>query len=171
MTPSWKQHVQVKMEQAFEEIHQGILEAVKSSPLGIMDKSGTTASVLFVTDLVVLIANVGDSRAVISQWEQDSKIKDLISAHQLTIDHVASSLSEQKLIVERGGTVSKSGGIDRVNGILAVSRSLGDIELAPYLSTVPHVLSLTKSEAQKLCGTTPESPRPCFIILASDGLW
>ena len=109
MTPSWKQHVQVKMEQAFEEMHQGILEAVKSSPLGIMDKSGTTASVLFVTDLVVVIANVGDSRAVISQWKQDSKTQDLISAHQLTIDHVASSLSEQKLIVERGGTVSKSG--------------------------------------------------------------
>eukprot|EP00956_Cyclotella_meneghiniana_P007644 scaffold10249_cov59-Cyclotella_meneghiniana.AAC.13 len=159
------------MEQSFEEIHHGILEAVKSSPLGIMDKSGTTASVLFITDLVVVIANVGDSRAVLSQWKKDSKSKDVISAYQLTIDHVASSLSEQKLIVERGGSVSRSGGIDRVNGILAVSRSLGDIELAPYLSTVPHVLTLTKSEAQQLCGTTPESTRPCFIILASDGLW
>ena len=136
-----------------------------------MDESGTTATILYVTHLAVIIANVGDSRAVISQWQNSGRL----SAYQLTIDHVVSSQDEQLLIAERGGSVSKSGGIERLNGILAVSRSLGDINLAQFLSRTPHVLSLTKHEAYQLCDMQIDSkikhPRPCFIILASDGLW
>lgn len=168
----WKDRVQADLEQSFEDVHQGIIEAVTSSPGGVMDKSGTTATILYVTDMAVIVANVGDSRAVISQWKHNEKGHDTISAHQLTVDHVASSRDEQELIIERGGSVSNSGGIDRVNGILAVSRSLGDMQLAQYLSRTPHVISLTKPEAHKMCGLSLDDlSLPCFIILASDGLW
>eukprot|EP01083_Nonionella_stella_P062781 163222_1 len=105
-----------------------------------------------------------------SQWSNDNDI----TAIQLTVDHVASSAAEQKEIIERGGFTSESGGIDRVNGILAVSRSLGDIKLAPFLSQTPHILALTKEEALEQCGhskVTTKHTLPCFIILASDGLW
>ena len=103
-----------------------------------------------------------------SQWSSGNDI----TAIQLTVDHVASSAVEQKEIIERGGFVSQSGGIDRVNGSLAVSRSLGDIKLAPFLSQAPHILALKKEEALEQCGNSMVTTGvPCFIILASDGLW
>jgi serine/threonine protein phosphatase PrpC len=167
----WKNRVQTDIENSFEDIHNEIINAVTSSPGRVMNQSGTTATILYVTDLVVVIANVGDSRAVISQWNHHSK-GPTISAAQLTVDHIASSPKEQRLIAQRGGSVSTSGGIERVNGILAVSRSLGDIQLSRFLSRTPHVLVLTKTEALKLCGSAyDDEDRPCFIILASDGLW
>lgn len=111
-----------------------------------------------------------------STWIVDEIGEAHITAMQLTIDHVASSKKERVQIIERGGFVSESGGIDRVNGSLAVSRSLGDIKLAPFLSRIPHVLAFTKEEAYVQCGKSTSAEReqeslPCFIILASDGLW
>jgi protein phosphatase 1L len=171
LSSDWKKRVQSLITESFAEIHQEILDALTSSPGGVMDESGTTATILYVTDLTVIIANVGDSRAVISKC--NTGFND-ISALQLTVDHTASFIEEQRQVVKRGGSILKSGGIDRVNGVLAVSRSLGDIQLAPYLSRTPHVLSLTKAEAHEMCGTSFDgkgSTNPCFIILASDGLW
>jgi serine/threonine protein phosphatase PrpC len=169
--PDWKEIVKSNLEQSFEEIHRGIISAVTTSPGGVMDESGTTATIVYVTDLSVIIANVGDSRAVLSQWTQDSRGRDILSAVQLTVDHIVSSHSEQELIAQRGGSVSRSGGIERVNGILAVSRSLGDISLAPFLSRSPHVLALTKTEVRGMCGAAAGQDKPCFLIAASDGLW
>lgn len=171
---NWKEDTKAELEQSFQQLHNGIIDAVTSSPGGVMDESGTTATILFVTELALIIANVGDSRAIMSQWTTDSKGNQHMSARQLTVDHVASSANERVQILERGGYISESGGIDRVNGRLAVSRSLGDINLAPFLSRTPHVLTLTKIEAYQECGKLPspsENILPCFIILASDGLW
>ncbi|KAL7530009.1 hypothetical protein ACHAXR_003268, partial [Thalassiosira sp. AJA248-18] len=171
---NWKEESSSKLMHSFQELHNGIINAVTSSPGGVMDESGTTATILYVTKLALVVANVGDSRAIMSQWLIDTKGKEQITAVQLTVDHVASSKTERMQILSRGGFVSESGGIDRVNGSLAVSRSLGDIKLAPYLSRTPHVFALTKMEAHKTCGktqTTEEQIVPCFIILASDGLW
>ena len=171
---NWQDDVTSKVIQSFEDLHDKIIEAVESSPGGVMDQSGTTATFIHVTELTVIVANVGDSRAIMSQWLTDEKGSESIAAIQLTVDHVASSKEEKIQIIERGGFVSESGGIDRVNGSLAVSRSLGDIKLAPFLSRTPHVLVMTKEEAYKRCGkslATVKQSLPCFIILASDGLW
>jgi len=171
---NWQDDVTSKVIQSFEDLHDKIIEAVESSPGGVMDQSGTTATFIHVTELTVIVANVGDSRAIMSQWLTDEKGSESMAAIQLTVDHVASSKEEKIQIIERGGFVSESGGIDRVNGSLAVSRSLGDIKLAPFLSRTPHVLAMTKEEAYKRCGkslATVKQSLPCFIILASDGLW
>lgn len=169
---TWKQDVSTQIITSFEDLHHGIINAVESSPGGVMDESGTTATILYVTDLAVIIANVGDSRAIMSKWFVDVKGDICITDMQLTIDHVASSDEERVQILERGGFVSESGGIDRVMGSLAVSRSLGDIKLAPVLSRTPHVLVLTKEEVYEHCGNEQKDlSTPCFIILASDGLW
>jgi protein phosphatase 1L len=60
-----------------------------------------------------------------------------------------------------------------VNGTLAITRSIGDANLAPLLSREPHVVSLTREEIQAQCGSyySGKQQRPCFVILASDGLW
>jgi len=169
----WQEEVAKQVIQSFEDLHLGIIEAVELSPGGVMDESGTTATILYVSSLAVVIANVGDSRAVMAQWLVDEKGIEYITARQLTIDHIASSDEERKQVLERGGFVSESGGIDRVMGSLAVSRSLGDIKLASFLSRTPYVRVMTKDEVLKQCGKirTPEDSPPCFIILASDGLW
>lgn len=173
----WKDRVKLNMEQSFYNLHEGILEAIASSPTGVMREAGTTATILHVTDLAVVIANVGDSRAVLSSWAYNGNEEE-VTGIQLTVDHVASSPEEQDDVIERGGFISKSGGIDRVNGSLAVSRSLGDVKLAPYLSQNPHVMALTKDEVHKSCRNDQSLPIgpdhhdvPCFIIVASDGLW
>jgi serine/threonine protein phosphatase PrpC len=173
----WKDRVKLNMEQSFYNLHEGILEAIASSPTGVMREAGTTATILHVTDLAVVIANVGDSRAVLSSWVYNGNEEE-VTGIQLTVDHVASSPEEQDDVIERGGFISKSGGIDRVNGSLAVSRSLGDVKLAPYLSQNPHVMALTKDEVHKSCRNDQSLPTgpdhhdvPCFIIVASDGLW
>ena len=169
----WQEEVAKQVIQSFEDLHLGIIEAVELSPGGVMDESGTTATILYVSSLAVVIANVGDSRAVMAQWLVDEKGVKYITARQLTIDHIASSDEERQQVLEKGGFVSESGGVDRVMGSLAVSRSLGDIRLASFLSRTPHVLVMTKDEVFKQCGKMriPEDSPPCFIILASDGLW
>lgn len=61
---------------------------------------------------------------------------------------------------------SGAGGVWRVEGKLALSRSIGDFDYDPYLSRVPHVAvrSLRREE-------NPEARFYRYLILASDGLW
>jgi len=157
------------MGEAFRDIHETFLEAIKFAPVEMMDQSGTTATVLCVTEEAVIVASIGDSRAILSSKLQNETD---ISAIQLTKDHVAGNPDEQKMVESHGGFISSSGGIDRVNGILAVTRSIGDANLSPVLSRDPHVVAMTRTEMKELCGPNLEdSDIPCFVVLASDGLW
>jgi len=171
------------------------------SPGGIMVKSGTTATILMVTNEAVIVANVGDSRAILSIGasydDNDNDIntnnstpqtrrKDLgssASALQLTFDHIASDPQEKLLIESKGGFIKSSGTVDRVNGTLAVTRSIGNVPMMSLLSRSPHVWAMRKKDVQNICqkqqhkyddkDTTSNSVQtmPCFVILASDGLW
>ena len=182
-TQKWKVEVQENVSQAFREIHDGFLEAVSlSSSRSHMDQSGTTATALLVTDEVIIVSHLGDSRAVLSSTTDGA-----LSAIQLTKDHVASDPGEKEMVLERGGSVSPpraANGIARVNGTLAITRSIGDANLAPILSREPHVVSWTRDEIRKQCGDFADFPSrsrqeekrigrnvPCFVVLASDGLW
>uniref|UniRef100_A0A7S1ZVC0 C2H2-type domain-containing protein n=1 Tax=Ditylum brightwellii TaxID=49249 RepID=A0A7S1ZVC0_9STRA len=64
---TWKEKVSQNMAATFEDLHEGILQAASLSPGGVMKDSGTTATALFVTEEAVIVANVGDSRAILSQ--------------------------------------------------------------------------------------------------------
>jgi len=83
-----------------------------------------------------------------------------VSAIPFSIDHVASNPAERDLVIERGGFVTasaisgggSSGMIPRVNSSLAVTRSIGDANLAPILSREPHVLTLDRTEIRDWCG-------------------
>lgn len=62
--------------------------------------------------------------------------------------------------IERlGGTVRFSGGCQRVGGILALSRSIGDRYLKPYVSSDADVRVHTMT------------PKDEFVLVATDGIW
>jgi protein phosphatase 1L len=182
---SWKEEVRQNVTLAFEEVHDGFLEAVEivASPVieagsaPSMDQSGTTATALVVTKDVILVVSLGDSRAVMSSRDgkNDNGWTDFpsMAAIQLTPDHVASDPSERDLVIARGGSISSNkGGLERVNGTLAITRSIGDANLSSVLSREPHVLVLDRKEIEKWCGELNKTKEiPCFVILASDGLW
>lgn len=113
-------------------------------------RGGSTAvTAILIDSLKLLVANVGDSRAVLSKNGR---------AIQLSVDHEPSK--ERGSIENRGGFVSNiPGDVPRVNGQLAVSRAFGDRSLKTHLRSDPDVKEWdVDSETQ-------------FLILASDGLW
>ncbi|KAK4255531.1 hypothetical protein QN277_008519 [Acacia crassicarpa] len=116
-----------------------------------LGRGGSTAvTAVLINGQKLVVANVGDSRAVLSK---NGKPK------QLSIDHEPSK--EKKMIESRGGFVSNiPGDVPRVDGKLAVARAFGDKSLKMHLSSEPDVVVVEKLEE----GTE-------FLILASDGIW
>lgn len=95
---------------------------------------------------VLYTANVGDARAVLNR---DGR------AVRLSYDHKGSDPQEAKRIVEAGGFVMNN----RVNGVLAVTRSLGDCSMKEFVIGKPYTTKITLTE------------KDSFLILACDGLW
>jgi serine/threonine protein phosphatase PrpC len=197
VSDTWKDEIRNNVTHAFEEVHNHFLETVTvlSSPVieagssaPSMDQSGTTATALLVTNAILIVASLGDSRAVLSSYKgliggggsrqsgSSSRWKNFpsVSPIQLSIDHVASDPTEHALVVQRGGTIRmERSGLPRVNGTLAITRSIGDANLSNVLSREPHVLVLDRSELGKWCGVDISeddkddtvSSFPCFVIL------
>lgn len=91
-------------------------------------------------------ANVGDSRIVL--YRNGSSIR-------LTYDHKASDALEMERVEKAGGLIMKS----RVNGMLAVTRSLGDKFFDSLVIGNPFTTSVEITDQDQ------------FLILACDGLW
>ena len=77
--------------------------------------AGCTANVILITKSDVLCANAGDSRSVMSKKGR---------AKDLSVDHKPDVPSEKRRIDRANGFVDEG----RVNGMLALSRALGDFE-------------------------------------------
>ncbi|KAG7883400.1 hypothetical protein KL938_002637 [Ogataea parapolymorpha] len=91
-------------------------------------------------------ANVGDSRIVLCRGGR---------AVRLSYDHKSSDKLEQQRIVNSGGIMLKN----RVNGVLAVTRSLGDVYMKSLVIGAPFTTC------------TELTDQDDFLILACDGLW
>ncbi|KAL0353774.1 UNVERIFIED_CONTAM: putative protein phosphatase 2C 39 [Sesamum angustifolium] len=114
------------------------------------DQGGSTAvTAILINCQKLVVANVGDSRAVICKNGV---------AKQLSVDHEPDK--EREIIENRGGFVSKfPGDVARVDGQLAVARAFGDKSLKDHLSSEPDVATEVIDDKTE------------FIILASDGIW
>ncbi|KAL0077652.1 phosphatase 2C-like domain-containing protein [Phycomyces blakesleeanus] len=112
--------------------------------------SGCTAIVAFVqvkdSKRILHTGNVGDARAVLCR---DGK------AVRLSYDHKGSDAQEAKRIMDLGGFMMNN----RVNGVLAVTRSLGDSVMKEFVVGNPYT---TETEL---------TDKDSFLILACDGLW
>ncbi|KAJ9453846.1 putative protein phosphatase 2C 59 [Diplonema papillatum] len=113
--------------------------------------SGTTATVAIIHGDVAHIANIGDSSVVVAKRSGEAKL--------LTVDHRADVESEQQLVALRGGCVLNVMGAQRVQGLVTVTRSIGDRPVRKYLSRSPNVAAY------------PIAEDDCFLIIATDGLW
>ncbi|KAL1203780.1 Protein phosphatase 2C 16 [Cardamine amara subsp. amara] len=120
-----------------------VLEAVASETVG------STAVVALVCSSHIVVSNCGDSRAVLFRGKE---------AMPLSVDHKPDREDEYERIENAGGKVIQWQGA-RVFGVLAMSRSIGDRYLKPYVIPEPEVTFMPRSREDEC------------LILASDGLW
>ena len=98
------------------------------------------------TRRVLYTANAGDARAVLSRRHS--------TAVRLTYDHKGSDANEARRIKEAGGFVMNN----RVNGVLAVTRSLGDSAMKEFVVGSPYTTETVLGEEDDL------------LIIACDGV-
>ncbi|OMO91717.1 phosphatase 2C (PP2C)-like protein [Corchorus olitorius] len=110
---------------------------------------GSTAVVAIVSSTHIIVANCGDSRAVLNRGKH---------AMPLSVDHKPDREDEHTRIEAAGGKVIQWNG-SRVFGVLAMSRSIGDRYLKPWIIPDPEVMFVPRSKEDEC------------LILASDGLW
>jgi len=110
---------------------------------------GSTASTAVLVGDHLYVANVGDSRAVISRAGK---------AIALSEDHKPNRSDERKRIESAGGIVMWAG-TWRVGGVLAMSRAFGNRLLKQFVIAEPEIQEQEINDELE------------FLIIASDGLW
>lgn len=116
---------------------------------------GATAVSVLVRGPKIVVANTGDSRAVLSKRGQ---------ARALTQDHKPILFEEAKRIIKAGGFVRDN----RINGALNVSRTLGDLDFKRN-TELPHTEQMVVATPDIEYFTLEEGDE--FLILACDGIW
>lgn len=160
-------YVQYTLHQYFEQelnknlpVKDAYVKAYKRTDMDLSEKNilynGTTSITCYVrleTDekkqtivKKLYTANCGDARVVISRNGV---------AKRLTYDHKASDPHEKKRITDTGGFVA----YNRVNGILSVTRALGDHAMKEWVVCDPYYTELVLCKTDRL------------LILACDGVW
>ncbi|GLU20984.1 hypothetical protein SLE2022_371540 [Rubroshorea leprosula] len=150
---SWKR----AMKRSFERMDEVAMNTCVCGSVGfrcgcrLIDAAlgGSTAVVALLTDEYIIVSNCGNSRAVLCRAGKTIP---------LSFDHKPDRSDELARIEAAGGQVLYYNGA-RVQGILAMSRAIGDGYLKPAVTWEPEI-TFTKRELDD-----------DFLILASDGLW
>ena len=103
---------------------------------------------------VLYTANVGDARGVLCRAGK---------AVRLTYDHKGSDKQEAKRITDAGGFVMSG----RVNGVLAVTRSLGDASMKEFVVGSPYTTETELCEEDELLILACDGVSPLFFIYIS----
>ncbi len=131
------------------------------SPMGVMDPSevadcvGCTSCMALITKTEIIVANAGDSRCVLS--------KNGIAIN-MSEDHKPELDTERKRIEKAEGYVNEN----RVNGVLGLSRALGDLDYKKNKrlgATEQMVTASPDLKVEKIANDTD------FLIIACDGIW
>lgn len=112
-------------------------------------QDGSTANISLIINNELWVANTGDSRAILINAEDGS-------AQVLSEDARVRERFKDQMIQNRGGEVFRG----RSDGILAITRSLGD-PCVPGISSRPKVVKIAKS---------PEDWKNHYVIQYSDGI-
>lgn len=124
----------------------------RSQPAAVLTEEdlnqGGVATVMFIEQMELYVANIGDAQALLIQSEGGHRV--------LTRKHDPAEPSERQRIRDAGGWVSRQG---KLNDELSVSRAFGYVHLMPAVQAAPHVSQVTLKEQDEM------------ILLASSELW
>jgi serine/threonine protein phosphatase PrpC len=145
-----------RVRDALREAYVNIDKHLSLNPAYRDDRSGCTAVSVFVSEREIICANAGDSRCVLCRAGR---------AVALSVDHKPTLPMERRRIERAKGFVMNR----RVNGVLALSRAIGDFAFKrrPFVPWEEQaVTSLPDVVATAIDRSTDE-----FIVLACDGIW
>ncbi|KAH8689542.1 adenylate cyclase AcyA [Talaromyces proteolyticus] len=131
------------------EVRQVVSGSVAAKLLNQDDiHSGGVVTVLYLNNMDLYVANVGDAQAVLVKADG--------SLRMLTFNHDPAHPEERARIRDAGGFVSRNG---KLNDVLPVSRAFGYFPLMPSVIAAPHTSHFTLTEQDEL------------IIVASKEVW
>ncbi|GMH28095.1 hypothetical protein Nepgr_029938 [Nepenthes gracilis] len=143
--PKFMTDTKLAISETYKQTDMDFLDAEKDT----YRDDGSTASTAVLVGNHLYVANVGDSRAVISKAGK---------AIPLSEDHKPNRIDERKRIENAGGYVMWAG-TWRVGGVLAMSRAFGNRMLKQFVVAEPEIQEQEINEELEL------------LVLASDGLW
>ncbi|KAL4575748.1 hypothetical protein LXL04_011833 [Taraxacum kok-saghyz] len=143
--PEFITNTKVAISETYQQTDKDFLESEKDN----FRDDGSTASTAVLVGNHLYVANVGDSRTVISNEGK---------AVALSEDHKPNR-SDERMRIESAGGVVMWAGTWRVGGVLAMSRAFGNRMLKQYVVAEPEIQEQELDEAFEL------------LVLASDGLW
>ncbi|XVE98461.1 hypothetical protein REPUB_Repub03eG0108700 [Reevesia pubescens] len=117
--------------------------------------SGTTALTAMIFGRSLLVANAGDSRAVLSRRG---------TAIEMSKDHRPCCMKEKRRIESLGGFIDDG----YLNGQLGVTRALGDWHLEGMKEMGERIGPLSAEPELKMITLSKEDE---FLIIGSDGIW
>ncbi|KAH9606481.1 hypothetical protein KSS87_016425 [Heliosperma pusillum] len=143
--PQFMMDTKLAISKTYKKTDADFLDAEKDT----FRDDGSTASTAILVQNQLYVANVGDSRAVISKAGK---------AIPLSEDQKPNRSDERKRIESAGGVVMWAG-TWRVGGVLAMSRAFGNRMLKQFVVAEPEIQQQEVNEELEV------------IVLASDGLW
>ena len=141
------------IKESFLNIDRSIFEEAKTNA---QKNAGTTACVCIYDENKFVTGWAGDSRVVLCRKGRAIPLT--------THDHKPNLKNEKKRIEENGGHVMNG----RVNGILAVSRALGDFN---FKDTNKPPNKFLVSASPEIFEKNRDDVEDEFLILACDGIW
>ncbi|KAL7003581.1 protein-serine,threonine phosphatase [Sarracenia purpurea var. burkii] len=143
--PQFLTNTKLAISETYQQTDMDFLESEKDT----YRDDGSTASTAVLVGNHLYVANVGDSRTVISKAGRAIPLSD---------DHKPNRSDERKRIESAGGVVMWAG-TWRVGGVLAMSRAFGNRMLKQFVVAEPEIQDLEIDKEFEL------------LVLASDGLW
>ncbi|XP_078429089.1 protein phosphatase 2C family protein isoform X2 [Wolffia australiana] len=143
--PQFISDTKLAISETYKKTDSDFLESERNT----LRDDGSTASTAVLVGSCLYVANVGDSRAVISKAGKAIALSD---------DHKPNRSDERKRIEDAGGIVMWAG-TWRVGGVLAMSRAFGNRLLKQFVVAEPEIQEQEISDDLE------------FLVLASDGLW
>ncbi|NXN96289.1 PPM1K phosphatase, partial [Rhinopomastus cyanomelas] len=141
------------LNKAFLEINKAYERHAQLSADATLVNAGTTATVALLRDgIELVVASVGDSRALLCRKGK---------AMKLTTDHTPERKEEKERIKRCGGFIAwNSLGQPHVNGRLAMTRSIGDLDLKSH-----GVIAQPETKRVQL-----HHADDSFLVLTTDGI-
>uniref|UniRef100_A0A1J3JNI3 protein-serine/threonine phosphatase n=1 Tax=Noccaea caerulescens TaxID=107243 RepID=A0A1J3JNI3_NOCCA len=143
--PQFMTDTKLALSETYKQTDVAFLESEKDT----YRDDGSTASTAVLVGNHLYVANVGDSRTIVSKSGKAIALSD---------DHKPNRSDERKRIESAGGVIMWAG-TWRVGGVLAMSRAFGNRMLKQFVVAEPEIQDLEIDHEAE------------FLVLASDGLW